>query len=176
MTSATWVAPDRTTQLPIPEDEFLAQQGPMPTTHQSRRSFHRFYFRGKGVLQWRGETLGIYSTDLSRKGMGLLARLQLLGVISELAFLDALFDRGFRNAPVAEFMTRQVHFVEPEDTLEHVAHMFQLYRLRRLPVLEAGQVVGIVTRRDLIRHVLATNESLENPLESLLPRIEELAL
>jgi hypothetical protein len=45
--------------------------------HQSRRSFHRFYFRGKGVLQWRGETLGIYTTDLSRKGMGLLAPLQL---------------------------------------------------------------------------------------------------
>jgi tRNA nucleotidyltransferase (CCA-adding enzyme) len=101
---------------------------------------------------------------------------QLLGVISELAFLDALFDRGFRNAPVAEFMTRQVHFVEPEDTLEHVAHMFELYRIRRLPVLESGQVVGIVTRRDLIRHVLATNESLSNPLESLLPRVEEMSV
>lgn len=99
---------------------------------------------------------------------------QVLGILSELAFLDALFDRNCRTAPVADFMTRQVHYVEPEDSLEHVAHMFELYGIQRLPVLESGKLVGIVTRRDLIRHVLATNESLGNPLESLLPRVGEL--
>ncbi len=99
---------------------------------------------------------------------------QVLGIISELAFIDALFDQNCRSAPVADFMTRQVHFVQPEDTLEHVAHMCELYGIQRLPVLASGQLVGIVTRRDLIRHVLATNESLGNPLDSLLPRVEEL--
>lgn len=100
---------------------------------------------------------------------------EVVGFISELAFIDALFDQNCRSAPLAEFMTRQVHFVQPEDSLEHVAHMFGLYGIQRLPVLESGRLVGIVTRRDLIRHVLATNESLGNPLESLLPRVEELA-
>jgi CBS domain-containing protein len=40
--------------------------------------------------------------------------------------------------------------------------------------VEDGQLVGILTRRDLIRHVLDRGESLDNPLETLLPNLAEL--
>jgi len=99
---------------------------------------------------------------------------EVMGMISELAFLDVLFDVSSRSAPVAKFMTRQVHVVGPDDSLQHAAHMFELYGTRRLPVLESGKLVGMVTRRDIIRHVLATNESLGNPLESMFPSVAEL--
>lgn len=96
-----------------------------------------------------------------------------LGFLSELSFLDALFDLDCRKAPVADFMTRQVYYVQPDDPLEHATHMFELYGIQRLPVLEFGQLVGIVTRRDLIHHVLATDELLGSPLEALLPGVNE---
>jgi CBS domain-containing protein len=99
---------------------------------------------------------------------------EVLGMISELQFLDVLFDVESRFAPVSGFMTRQVHIVEPDDSLEHVAHMFELYGIRRLPVMEAGVLIGIVTRRDLIRHVLDSHATLGNPLEAMFPRVAEM--
>jgi hypothetical protein len=77
VTDATWDTADKITRLTIPEVEFLAHAGATPPTYTSRRSYHRFYFRGKGLLVRRRETLGVYTTDLSRKGLGLLSPIQL---------------------------------------------------------------------------------------------------
>jgi CBS domain-containing protein len=99
---------------------------------------------------------------------------RLVGILSEQSLLDVLFDMSCRHAPVSDFMTTSVHVVEPGDSLEHAAHMFDLYGIRRLPVVEDGKLVGILTRHDLIRHVLDRGESLDNPLETLLPNLAEL--
>jgi PilZ domain len=77
MIDASWDGVDQFVRLQIPEEEFLRCAGATPMTDDSRRSFHRFYFRGKALLDWRGESLGVYTTDLSRKGMGLLSPIQL---------------------------------------------------------------------------------------------------
>lgn len=77
MSDECWQTVDKLVRLPVSEEEFLAHQGATPTTYSSRRSFHRFYFRGKGILTRRGTSLGVYTTDLSRKGLGLLAPIQL---------------------------------------------------------------------------------------------------
>jgi tRNA nucleotidyltransferase (CCA-adding enzyme) len=99
---------------------------------------------------------------------------RLIGILSEESLLDVLFDISSRHWPVSDFMTTSVHVVEPDDSLEHAAHMFEVYGIRRLPVVEDGQLVGILTRHDLIRHVLDRGESLDNPLETLLPNLAEL--
>lgn len=77
LSGAAWDAADKTTVLPVPEGEFMAQLGPTPVAFTSRRSYHRFYFRGKGILHRGGETFAVYTTDLSRKGLGLLVPQQL---------------------------------------------------------------------------------------------------
>jgi PilZ domain-containing protein len=58
---------------------FFAKQGPMPVHHDdNKRGFHRHYMRGKAILK-RGETtLGTYTKDISRKGIGLLSPVQLM--------------------------------------------------------------------------------------------------
>lgn len=99
---------------------------------------------------------------------------KLCGMISELALLDVLFDATCRDLPVSDFMTTSVRVVSPSDSLEHAAHMFELYGIRRLPVVEGEQVVGIITRRDLIQYVLARGDSLANPLAKLLPGLATL--
>ncbi len=63
--------------------------------------------------------------------------------------------RQLRSAKVSEVMTAHVHGVAPTDSLEAVAAAMIDHDVNRLPVVDAGRVVGIITRADLAR-VLAT--------------------
>ncbi|HJQ78683.1 MAG TPA: CBS domain-containing protein [Lacipirellulaceae bacterium] len=94
-----------------------------------------------------------------------------VGVISELAMIDVVFDSDAKNAPVKEYMTAQVHTVHPDDPLSRPAQLFALYSFRRLPVVEDGKLVGIVTRRDLMNYALRSNELLTDPLIELIPSL-----
>lgn len=59
---------------------------------------------------------------------------------------------------VGEVMTMPVACVTPDTDLAQVVALMELRRVKRLPVLESGRIVGIITRRDLVR-----------ALETLLP-------
>jgi CBS domain-containing protein len=96
---------------------------------------------------------------------------ELLGVISELALLDVVFDKGARQAPVAQYMEEEVESVSPDEPLSRAAQLFALYAFRRLPVVDGGKLVGIVSRRDLMNHSLRTNELLTEPLMELIPAL-----
>lgn len=52
---------------------------------------------------------------------------------------------------VRDFMTPTVHAVAPDASLMDVAQFFCESPFRRCPVVEAGCVVGLVTRRDVLR-------------------------
>jgi len=52
---------------------------------------------------------------------------------------------------VGEVMTPDVHTVNEDDPLEKVVHMMERYRIKRVPVVRGGKVVGIVTRANLMR-------------------------
>ncbi|HEY3393586.1 MAG TPA: CBS domain-containing protein [Lacipirellulaceae bacterium] len=94
-----------------------------------------------------------------------------VGIISELAMIDVVFDSDAKNALVKEYMTAQVHTVHPDDPLSRPAQLFALYSFRRLPVVEDGKLVGIVTRRDLMNYALRSNEVLTDPLIELIPSL-----
>lgn len=98
---------------------------------------------------------------------------RLVGIISEVALFDVLFDPSLRSAPVADFMTRDVRTVEATDTLGHVVHMFALYGIRRLPVVRDGKLVGLVSRRDLLRYAIDCQGAIAEPLAAILSDAEE---
>lgn len=52
---------------------------------------------------------------------------------------------------VAEVMTRAVISVSPESPIESVAAILDQHRIRRLPVVADGQLLGIVSRGDLVK-------------------------
>jgi acetoin utilization protein AcuB len=56
---------------------------------------------------------------------------------------------------VEEVMTPQVLTVADSDTVEHVARLMQIERIGALPVLRDGAMVGLVTRSDLLRALIA---------------------
>jgi CBS domain-containing protein len=54
---------------------------------------------------------------------------------------------------VGEIMTRGVISVTPDTDLEEVGQLLVHERIKRLPVLDQGRLVGIVSRADLVREV-----------------------
>ncbi len=72
----------------------------------------------------------------------------------EHAAVDVVY-RQLRASKVSDVMTPHVHGVAPTDSLEAVAAAMIEHDVNRLPVVDAGRVVGIITRADLAR-VLAT--------------------
>ena len=62
--------------------------------------------------------------------------------------------REYRKAAgtaVAEVMTHPVVSISPVWGIETAAAIFQNRRIRRIPVVRDGQLIGIVTRADLIK-------------------------
>jgi CBS domain-containing protein len=72
-------------------------------------------------------------------------------------------------------MTRDVHMVQPDESLSVAARMFTMYGVRRLPVVDNGILVGVVTRRDLLGHSLEHPEPLVEPLVELIPSLCQFA-
>ena len=71
----------------------------------------------------------------------------LIGLVSE---YDLLARKG---GTVAEIMSGNVISVGPETDIEEVARLIANRRIRRVPVLEGGRLVGIVSRSDLIQQI-----------------------
>jgi CBS domain-containing protein len=60
---------------------------------------------------------------------------------------------GKEGQTVGEIMTRGVISVTPDTELEEVSHLLVHERIKRLPVLDQGKLVGIVSRADLVKVV-----------------------
>jgi CBS domain-containing protein len=54
---------------------------------------------------------------------------------------------------VGDVMTRPVIGVRPSASLKQIASLLQKRRIKRVPVLDAGRLVGIVSRADLVREL-----------------------
>jgi len=58
----------------------------------------------------------------------------------------------------SDIMSREVTSVAANASLAEVASIFEAREVRRLPVMEGGRLVGIVTRADLVRALGATTD------------------
>ncbi|MCA9240510.1 MAG: CBS domain-containing protein [Planctomycetales bacterium] len=78
---------------------------------------------------------------------------ELLGVITEFDILDIINDPDNERCMVFHFMTRDPEVVEANTPLFDLAARFQARSVRRYPVVDNGLLVGIISRRELIRFV-----------------------
>ncbi|WP_404787260.1 CBS domain-containing protein [Altericista sp. CCNU0014] len=77
---------------------------------------------------------------------------QLVGILSR-RDLDIALHHGFGHAPVKGYMSAPVRTIAPETTLPEIEDLMVTYDIGRLPVLRDRQLVGIVTRTDLLRQL-----------------------
>ena len=76
---------------------------------------------------------------------------RLVGVITEFALLAVAYDQRVKNHTVSQHMTRDVITVDVNDLLSRVADVCIVHRVRRVPVMQNGRLVGLIARRDVLR-------------------------
>ena len=59
--------------------------------------------------------------------------------------------RKFEEDQLSLIMKKEIKTITPEATIEEVAEIFYTMRIHRLPVVENGKLVGIVTPTDLLK-------------------------
>jgi CBS domain-containing protein len=84
---------------------------------------------------------------------------QLVGVISEYDALRLMLEnQTWCIAPVAHYMSTEIVSVPQDASLDVVAQIFRSTGVRRLPVVRDGRMVGIISRRDLMRAIRQRRE------------------
>ncbi|MBW2272477.1 MAG: CBS domain-containing protein [Deltaproteobacteria bacterium] len=84
---------------------------------------------------------------------------QLVGMLSEADCLRVLASGDFHSenlhdtGTVRDYMTQAERIVGPEVDIYALAHHFLRCQVRRFPVVDAGRLVGQVSRRDVLRGI-----------------------
>ena len=76
---------------------------------------------------------------------------RLIGLITEFALLAVAYDRRVTNHTVSQHMTRDLITVDVDDPVSRVADLCIVHRVRRVPVIKDGRMVGLIARRDVLR-------------------------
>lgn len=80
----------------------------------------------------------------------------LAGIITEYALLAMAYDKDVQREPISKHMTREVITVDAHATVNQIADLFVLHRVRRLPVVSDGRLVGLLARHDVLRALLGS--------------------
>jgi CBS domain-containing protein len=101
--------------------------------------------------------------EMAEKGVGALLVMsegQLLGIISERDYTRKVILKGHssRDMRVDEIMTSDVVTATAEETVEGAMRLMTERRIRHLPVLEGGQVAGVVSIGDLVKWTISAQE------------------
>ncbi len=79
---------------------------------------------------------------------------RIIGVVSELDILNFAMSGSAAATVVSEVMSRDISTFPPDTGIEMALNTFAEKRIRRVPVVRDGKVIGIVSRRDILREIL----------------------
>jgi CBS domain-containing protein len=97
---------------------------------------------------------------MAEKSIGavlVIADQRLVGIVSERDYARKVILKGrsSKETMVQEIMTRDLIIVSPENTVDECMRIMTERRIRHLPVLDRGKLVGIVSIGDLVNAVIA---------------------
>lgn len=87
---------------------------------------------------------------------------ELVGIMSERDYARKVILKGHasRETPVSAIMTPGVVTVAPEEDLAHCMRVMTERRIRHLPVVAGGGMIGVVSIGDVMKAVMAEQEFL----------------
>lgn len=100
---------------------------------------------------------------LSDYGVGAILVMEgdtLVGVLSERDYTRkvALEGKNSRETPVADIMTRDVIAVSPQTRTRACMALMSQNKIRHLPIVDNGKVLGMISIRDIMDDMIADHE------------------
>ncbi|HVL74494.1 MAG TPA: CBS domain-containing protein [Noviherbaspirillum sp.] len=102
-------------------------------------------------------------TLMAEMGIGALLVMEnerVVGIMSERDYARKveLKGRTAKDTTVAEIMTRNVIYVRPHQTNEECMALMTEGRLRHLPVMDDGKLVGLISIGDLVADIISEQQ------------------
>jgi CBS domain-containing protein len=113
--------------------------------------------KGAGVLTVATDTLvSELLSGMVTRNVGALVVVGpdgLVGIVSERDVVRMLHQHGAAalGKPVADIMTSEVITCSPDDSVDSLSGLMTNHRVRHVPVLENGQLAGIVSIGDVVK-------------------------
>ncbi len=92
---------------------------------------------------------------------------RLVGIFSERDYARRciLRNRRSKETRVRELMTQDVITITPSTTIDEAMEVMTRHRIRHLPVVEDGKVVGVVSIGDIVKTVIENQQHVISHLE-----------
>lgn len=129
--------------------------------------------RKGGGLWWIGPHATAYEALelMAEKDIGALLVLEegrLVGIFSERDYARKviLYGRSSKNTTVGELMTSTVITIDPENSISDCMAIMTANRIRHIPVVENGRLLGLITLGDVVRELISAQEAVIRDLQN----------
>jgi CBS domain-containing protein len=92
---------------------------------------------------------------------------QVVGIVSERDYARkvVLMARSSRDTSLSDIMSSPVMYVRPEQTSDECMALMTECRLRHLPVMDSGQLIGLISIGDLVKATISEQQFIIDQLE-----------
>jgi len=95
---------------------------------------------------------------------------QMVGIFTERDYARKiiLMGRTSLDTPIEDIMTKDMVTIDSEQTLEECLALMTKYRIRHLPIIEHGRLVGMVSMRDVADAIISKKQDMIDNLENFI--------
>ncbi len=114
-------------------------------------------------------------TKMAERGVGALLVIReekLVGIVSERDYARKVILQGRRSQETTaeEIMTPEPFTVTPSQTVTECMELMTEKRIRHLPVVSEGKVIGIISIGDVVKSVISNQAAMIEQLETYITR------
>ena len=105
--------------------------------------------------------------DKSIGALLVLEEQKIVGIVTERDYARkiVLMGRSSKETPVRDIMSFPVMYVRPDQTNEECMALMTDNRLRHLPVVDQGKLVGLISIGDLVKDIISEQKFIIEQLE-----------